>query len=802
MPTDVEKRERIGTAAAAFFLGAIAVAGQVVLLREVLGLVGGSELAFGLTLAVWLVAAGIGSLVFSGTGWKNPVPLVIVFILSPAVYLITLYLVWGGPGWLDAAPGEIISLGRALPFLLAALAPLPFLTGAGFVFVAGATSDTARRAYAGEALGSAAGGIVLSFLLGTILGPLATGVALAVLSAAGIITLALTRKGIRALGFAAAAAVTVAGILIIVFTPRLKSGLWYERSFPGYDVLGYGKSPYGAVVAVDHGGQRSLFQNGLLVATYPDVQRSEESVHFVILQHPAPRRVALVGGGLAGALDEIAKYETVKEIKYVELDRTLPVFAAEHFDYNPFAEPRIEFVNTDARRWARRAKAARETYDVIILAAPDPATAAVNRFYTAEFFGDVRELLADGGVFGFTTASAQNYYTAEEIDYLRSVNTTLGEVFDETAAVPVDRIVFLASDEAELETDAGFFDMALAERGIVNKYYRGARIYADTTEPASLIAEEVFGETAASGGIEEPEDAKDTATIRTITSAPGVIGTVITPDRRADLRKLLTEPGLLNRDFNPTSYYFAMTLWAAKAGGWEKDLLVNARGLRLWHLVVAITILVGLWLLIRKRTPAWTRRAAITAVAVQGTAEISLEILIILGFQSVYGSSYLEIALVVAAFMGGLAAGSWYYGARAAKKALDDRQNIVNILGFTAVLAIGLTPVFYLVGKWGVLFPDLPIHALFLLLAGLAGLAGGLQFPAAVRLLEETGRPRAAGLLYGVDLVGSAVGAVAVSVLIIPLMGFARTGLLLAAVLGAAIIVMSSTLPKKSDEND
>lgn len=801
MATDVEKRERIGTAAAAFFLGAIAVAGQVVLLREVLGLVGGSELAFGLTLAVWLVAAGIGSLVFSGTGGKGPVPLIIAFILSPAAYLITLYLVWGGRGWLGAAPGEIISLGRALPFLLAALAPLPFLAGAGFVFVAGATSDTARRAYAGEALGSAAGGVVLSFLLGTILGPLATGVALAVLGAAGIVALALTRKGARALGFAAAAFLVISAVSVALFTPYLKSVLWYERSFPGYDVLGDARSAYGAVVAVDRSGQRSLFQNGLLIATYPDVQRSEESVHFVMLQHPAPRRVALVGGGLSGALDEIAKYETVKEITYVELDRTLPVFAAEHFKYNSFAEPRVEFVNTDARRWTRRARTAREAYDVIILAAPDPATAAVNRFYTAEFFGDVRELLADGGVFGFATGSAQNYYTAEETDYLRSVYTTMGEVFGETTAVPVNRIVFLASDGAELETDAGFFDVALAERGIVNEYYRGARIYADTTEPASVVAEEVFGETAAPGGIEEQGDATDTATIRTITSAPGVIGTIITPDRRADLRKLLAEPGALNRDFNPTSYYFAMTLWAAKAGGWEKDLLVKARGLRLWHLIVGITILAGLWLLIRKRTPDWTRRAAVTAVGVQGAAEISLEILIILGFQSVFGSSYLEVALVVAAFMGGLAAGSWYYGARAAKKALDDRQNIVNILGFTAVLAIGLTPVFYLIGNWGVLLPDLLIHVLFLLLAALAGLAGGLQFPAAVRLLEETGRPRAAGLLYGVDLVGSAVGAVVVSVLIIPLMGFARTGLLLAAILGAAIIVMSSTFTVKSDEN-
>jgi spermidine synthase len=800
MEAENTNRERLGTAGAAFFLGAVAVAGQVVLLREVLGLVGGNELSFGLTLAIWLVSAGVGSLVFGGAGGKSPVLLIAVFLLAPAAYLLTLYLIWGGRAWLGAAPGELISVGRALPFLLAALSPLPFLTGAGFVFVAGATSDTARRAYAGEALGSAAGGVVLSFLLAAVLGPIATGVALTLISAVGAAVWTFTRKGIRVPGVGAALLLVAGTVVLIAFTPRIKTEMWYDRVYPGYDVLGEARSAYGAVVAVDRSDQRSLFQNGLLIATYPDVQRSEESVHFAMLQHPAPRRVVLVGGGLSGALAEIAKYKTVEEITYVELDPTLPPFTAEYFGYDPLAEPKVRFVPADGRRWSRRARAANEKYDVIILAMPDPATAAVNRFYTAEFFADVRDLLGDAGVFGLTTASAQNYYTDAESDYLRSVYATLKDVFENTAAVPVDSIVFLASNGPELDTDAAFFDMALGERGIVNEYYRGARVYADRTEPASVIAHEVFGENRMPGGIEEPGDAKGTATIRTVTSAPGVIGTIITPDRKADLKRVLAEPGTLNRDFNPTSYYFAMTLWAAKTGGWEKTMLMKARGLELWHLVVGTVLLTGFWLVIRKRTPAWTGRATVAAVTVQGAAEISLEIMIILGFQSVFGSSYLEVALVVAAFMAGLAVGSWYYGARALKKALDDRQNIVNILGFTAVVAVGLTPVLYVVAKWGVLLPDVLIHVVFLLLASVAGAAGGLQFPAAVRLLEKTGRSGSAGLLYGVDLIGSAAGAVAVSILIIPIMGFARTGLFLAAVLGAAMILMSSTLPKKADE--
>jgi hypothetical protein len=75
-----------------------------------------------------------------------------------------------------------------------------------------------------------------------------------------------------------------------------------------------------------------------------------------------------------------------------------------------------------------------------------------------------------------------------------------------------------------------------------------------------------------------------------------------------------------------------------------------------------------------------------------------------------------------------------------------------------------------------------------------AGLVGGLQFPiaASVRARAAGGTPgdswRAAGTLYGLDLFGSCLGALAVSSTLVPLFGLAAVCLMLSvlAALGLA----------------
>jgi len=76
----------------------------------------------------------------------------------------------------------------------------------------------------------------------------------------------------------------------------------------------------------------------------------------------------------------------------------------------------------------------------------------------------------------------------------------------------------------------------------------------------------------------------------------------------------------------------------------------------------------------------------------------------------------------------------------------------------------------------------------FPMLAAVCGTVGGLQFPIASRLFFFSRGERSAGAMYGFDLLGSCVGALAVSLFVLPVFGLYRTAALLAAVNCAAAI--------------
>ena len=69
-------------------------------------------------------------------------------------------------------------------------------------------------------------------------------------------------------------------------------------------------------------------------------------------------------------------------------------------------------------------------------------------------------------------------------------------------------------------------------------------------------------------------------------------------------------------------------------------------------------------------------------------------------------------------------------------------------------------------------------------LALMAGLLGGYQFPLASRIYfaGTDSSQRNPGILYGLDLLGACLGAVALSAYLLPVYGFRRTAILMAVV--------------------
>ncbi|MFB3779025.1 MAG: fused MFS/spermidine synthase [Bryobacteraceae bacterium] len=715
-----------------FLIGFTSVTAQVVLMRELLVLFSGAEISLGFMLASWLLwtAAGSG---LAGKIRPGRIPprrltavLVIVFaVMLPATILAARF----AKSALQTVPGEIQGPGFIFAVSMAALAPVCILGGWLFAAAsalwreeAGArTAEATRSVYLIEALGWAAGGLVSGLVLLPHAGPLPISFVLAALNLCAAACLLARRRAARLT--AAALIAAVFGVwLIPIAAPSLEK-ISLARLWRPFDLVATANSIYGNLVLASHEGGTTLYENGLAVATVPDLQAAEEAVHYALLQHPAPEAVLLIGGGVNGSLTEVLKHRGVKRLDYVELDPEILNLARTHFPEAARDDPRVRAHAMDGRRYL---KTVRDSYDVIIAGLPDPETAQLNRFYTVEFFREAASRLRPGGVFSFRVTASENYISPELAAFLRCLHRTLRDVFPEVSFLPGSSVHFFASKTGGvLLSRPGQLVERLQARAIetsyVREYYLPFRMAPDRMEQ---------------------------------------LAAAIAP--RADTP--------VNRDLAPVAYYFGSVLWSARVGRAASRWLVRLEQVGFGR-TFALAGLAGLVLVWLMRKP---RPAAGFSVATMGFAMIGLEILLLLGFQAVHGYVYHQLALLVAMFMAGMAAGSW--------RSKDGAGGWRRLALLQALAAVAPLVLCLLMGR-GLSAP------LFALLAFLSGLLGGHQFPLASRLFFGAEREGGAGTLYALDLAGSCVGAVLISAWFIPLFGFWRAGAVI------SVLCLASSLP-------
>lgn len=681
-----------------FVLGFLATSFQVYLLREFSAEFAGNELTFGLFLGSWLFWGGIGSL-FRPRG--NPdvagKRLAGLYGLAVALFAVGLAVLRFSHKLMGVLPAELTGLIPALGFAFALSLLLSFPLGHGFALNARFLGNDVAAVYSLESAGAAAAGVVVHFAL---------------------IPRFSNWQGAALVGTAAAAAVLAAmrprrwrPLLATVFV--LTAGLvWLDlpaqqAAWKPLRLVEAVDTPYGKLQVIRTEEQVTFFDNGLAVFSHPDVGAAEESVHFALLQRGGPRHVLLIGGGASGSAAEALKHPGIR-VDCVELDPAIIRLAEKHLaddDRAALDNPRVRLFHSDGRAFLARAA---DRYDAVLLNLPAPATAQVNRYYTQEFFEEVREKLAPSGVFGFVVPAAENYISDALGQFLGSLAATLRRVFPEVVAVPGGNCVFLASDDP-LSIDPGRLAAAIDDLGLDLRYVSPGML------PARL----------------------DPARIR------GLADKLSAPDAR------------INRDLVPVSYYFHSVLWAGQFRGFEAWLL-RAAGRIPKVLILDMPLLVfalGLTFLalFKRRSPV----RFLVPVAVMGFTAMAVELAIFIVFQARFGFVYGKIPLLLAAFMAGLVAGSLAGRARKRPKAFD-----LAVVQGLFVLWLLLTA--------GSLSGAGGEPVLFAILFGF-GVLGGYLFVAANRgLLRERPHP---GLSYGVDLLASFFGVILASSLIIPLFG-------------------------------
>jgi spermidine synthase len=755
--------------------GFSAVVGQIVLMRELIQVFNGNEIALGILLATWLLWTAVGSALTSVIT-RSPSPqrssarwsVAALECLLAASLPATIWALRCAKSFFQTVPGELVG---PIAMLLTSLVCLSvFCSASGALFVAAArmiaaelglsARAAASAAYLLEAAGSALGGVLASIVLVRFLDAfqIAAIVGLLNLSLAAALLFRMKRLQVALL----AATATLAAVPLLIWVAPQCDAAARARLWRGFHVVAERNSIYGNLTVTETGvGKadaigssasepgviRSIWENGSILANAPDPAAAEEAVDYALLEHAAPHRVLLVGGGVNGSVAEALKHPTIESLDYVELDPALIAMAQQYFPAQTAVfrtDPRVHLHFLDGRRFLSETRA---SFDVIIVDVPDPQTAQLNRFYTVEFFRLARAHLAPEGLLAVELRSSEETISPDLAEFLRSIRRTLGEVFPYQAAIPGETIHFFgATQPGVLTRDPQLLVSRLLGRHLATQYVREYFI------PYRMM-----------------------------------------PDRmdqvETDLAPLAITP--VNRDFAPIAYAFDVVLWSAQFRSGSTAWFRAAEHLDFAKVAGALAIVLLIGAILIALLPDRPRRERATAgvcVAATGFTLMALQIFLLLGFQAVYGYVYTELALLIGLFMAGIAMGSWL-GMR--RECANHSWTLAAVQLLLALAAPALLLAVSAIGGFSSRAATwLAAQIVFPALAALAGLLGGFQFVTAAGIfLRGRGQGAGFGLLYAIDLLGGCVGALALSTFLIPVFGFWRTAWLVVAINAAPLLL-------------
>jgi spermidine synthase len=696
-------------------VGLLSILAQVVLLREVSVAFYGVELIYLLALGVWLLATAMGALAGRWPGRPSARAIAALFAAFAVVLTASVVFVRAARLLFSGVPGAYLPFPQQILAMVLALMPVSMLAGVLFQWAARrhiGRGGTLAGAYGVECLGGLAGGLGATLVFSWGVQNVVLADACVILALAAALLPPACRRRTRA------RVLLVAVLLVAVAWLSNAAGL--DRRMTAWSRPGLVDTrdlPYGRVTIARAEEQLSVFQNDALWFDTQDTA-AETFTHLVMLQHPDPGRVLVLGGGLEG-LARHALEHSPRLVQDVELDRSMFDMVRQYLPdetRRSFASPILRLTFTDPRRFLRQDG----RYDVVLIGAPEPISGEANRFYTREFFAACAAHLNAGGVIGFRLQSAENFWTPPLARRMVSIYRSLKSVFPHIVVLPGTTNVFVASRRP---------------------------LPADPTELASrLAARHIQAQ---------------------MVSSP-YLRYLYANDRRTQIaRTLETGSAPENTDVQPICYEYAALSWLSKffpsAAAMDVPTLADAGASPVrtgWMVAVGVLVLFG----VSRVIPAW-RRALLVAVA--GLAGMVLETVLILHFQMKNGVVFQDIGMLLMSFMAGLAAGSLAVDRAATSRrhqAMALRWPVAAPLGGFIVLGLlvdgatsrgiggGLLAATMLLGATGVL-----VASLF----------------AGVSLQGGTDQAQLVSPLYAADLLGGCAGSLLASLVLIPMAGLA-----------------------------
>ncbi len=259
---------------------------------------------------------------------------------------------------------------------------------------------------------------------------------------------------------------------------QLKGELLYRKKTLYQNLELYKTDRFGKVLMLD---------NAIQTTEGDEFIYHEMLTHPVLLLHPKPQKVLIIGGGDGGILREVLKYKSVKLAYLVEIDKSIIEISKKYLKSickNSFQDKRTKIIFDDGAKFIKKTK---EKFDVIIIDSPDSVGPA-KVLFSKGFYKDIFSALAENGLMIRQTGS-----TTLQKEVLKSSWKLLTDIFPfvwtHLTAIPTYIGGFFSLTAASKKIDLFKTDIAYLEKKI-----KALKIKTDYYNPYIHIASAVLPE--------------------------------------------------------------------------------------------------------------------------------------------------------------------------------------------------------------------------------------------------------------------------------------------------------------------
>jgi len=451
-----------------FSLGFFCIGAQTLLIREFITSFVSNDLAVAVFFASWfcwiaLAAWLVGKSRFLLTWLAKHLILLLLFYL-PA-FLLQYGLIFQVRKLAGVEAYALFPLLRMLGWALVVNALAGIITGMLFPAACEWFRDRdggpVSLVYILEALGSLAGGVVITLLLACQVNPMLILLVFFLLLSGPVVLANFAGKN-RWRYLAAILPV----LLLLAGALRLDRSLMEEiyrlkwvKLLPAENYVGAFQTSQAEYLYGKSGEQWQILRGGGVNEVLPDRESGALTAAVLLCQHPRARQVLVVGGN-QNLCRELLRIPQLTGISWAYFDR----------DYYPRLEkllpenlslkdPRLTRLTEDVRIHLAEKKG---SYDLVYIDIPLADSAIGNRYFTREFYCLVNQNLAAGGVLGVRLTGGENVIGRETALLGASISRTLRLVFRWQIIKAGEDTWLIASDNSGISGDPDLLEKRFA----------------------------------------------------------------------------------------------------------------------------------------------------------------------------------------------------------------------------------------------------------------------------------------------------------------------------------------------------